>query len=102
MAESALLSLFAEFLPHPVVEVRTAPSDEITRLRATLDAVQDENTRLSFQYSKEVQICLRYEDYLNSGRASPIWRVRLMVGRRVVSPEMNGSNPLPATIERGV
>lgn len=64
MAESALLSLFADFLRHPVVEVRTAPADEVTRLRATLDAVQDENSRLSFLYNKEVQICLRYEDYL--------------------------------------
>lgn len=71
MAESALLSLLAEFLRHPVVEVRTAPSVEITRLRATLDAVQDENTRLSFQYNKEVQICLRYEDYLKSIGVDP-------------------------------
>lgn len=71
MAESALLSLLAEFLRHPVVEVRTAPSDEISRLRATLDAVQDENTRLSFQYNKEVLICLRYEDYLKSIGVDP-------------------------------
>ena len=71
MAESALLSLLAEFLRHPVVEVRTAPSDEITRLRATLDAVQDENTRLAFQYNCEVQICLRYEDYLKSIGVDP-------------------------------
>lgn len=71
MAESALLSLLSEFLQHPVVEVRTAPSDEITRLRATLDAVQDENTRLAFQYNKEVQICLRYEDYLKSIGVDP-------------------------------
>ena len=71
MAESVLLSLLAEFLRHPVVEVRTAPSDEITRLRATLDAVQDENTRLAFQYNKEFQICLRYEDYLKSIGVDP-------------------------------
>lgn len=71
MAESALLCLLAEFLRHPVVEVRTAPSDEIIRLRATLDAVQDENARLSFQYNKEVQICLRYEDYLKSIGVDP-------------------------------
>lgn len=71
MAESALLRLLAEFLRHPVVEVRTAPSDEITRLRATLDAVQDENSRLSFLYNKEVQICLRYEDYLKSIGVDP-------------------------------
>ena len=71
MAESALLSLLAEFLRHPVVEVRTAPADEVTRLRATLDAVQDENSRLSFLYNKEVQICLRYEDYLKSIGVDP-------------------------------
>lgn len=71
MAESALLSLLAEFLWHPVVEVRTAPSDKITRLRATLDAVQDEITRFAFQYNKEVQICLRYEDYLKSIGVDP-------------------------------
>lgn len=71
MAESALLSLLADFLRHPVVEVRTAPADEITRLRATLDAVQDENARLSFQYNKEVQICLLYEDYLKSIGVDP-------------------------------
>lgn len=71
MAESALLSLLAEFLRHPVVEVRTASSDEITRLRATLDAVQDENSRLALQYSNEVQICLRYEDYLKSIGVDP-------------------------------
>lgn len=71
MAVSALLRLLAEFLRHPVVEVRTAPSDEITRLRASLDAVQDENTRLSFQYNMEVQICLRYEDYLKSIGVDP-------------------------------
>lgn len=31
---------------------------------------------------------------------SPIWRVRLMVGRRVMTPKMNGSIPLPATMGR--
>lgn len=30
---------------------------------------------------------------------SPIRRVRLMVGRRVMTPEMNGSIPLPATMK---
>lgn len=71
MAESALLSLLADFLRHPVVEVRTASSDEITRLRATLDAVLDENARLVLQYNNEVQICLRYEDYLKSIGVDP-------------------------------
>lgn len=71
MAESALLSLLADFLRHPVVEVRTAPADEVTRLRVTLDAVQDENNRLSALYSQELQICLRYEDYLRSIGVDP-------------------------------
>lgn len=64
-------ALIADFLRHPVVEVRTAPSDEITRLRASLDAVQDENARLAFLYDREVQICLRYEDYLKSIGVDP-------------------------------
>lgn len=64
-------ALIADFLRHPVVEVRTAPADELTRLRATLDAVQDENARLSTLYSKEVQLCLRYEDYLKSIGVDP-------------------------------
>lgn len=71
MAESALLSLLADFLRHPVVEVRTAQADEVTRLRATLDAVQDENSRLSTLYNQELQICLRYEDYLRSIGVDP-------------------------------
>lgn len=71
MAESALLSLLADFLRHPVVEVRTAPADEVTRLRASLDAVQDENNRLSALYSQELQICLRYEDFLRSIGVDP-------------------------------
>lgn len=71
MAESALLSLLADFLRKPVVEVRTAPADELVRLRATLDAVQDENARLSTLYSQETQICLRYEDYLRSIGVDP-------------------------------
>lgn len=71
MAESALLSLLADFLLHPVVEVRTAPADEVTRLRATLDAVQDDNARLSALYCQETQICLRYDDYLRSIGVDP-------------------------------
>lgn len=71
MAESALLSLLADFLRHPVVEVRMAPADEVTRLRATLNAVQDENNRLSALYSQELQICLRYEDFLRSIGVDP-------------------------------
>ena len=64
-------ALIADFLRHPVIEVRSAPADELTRLRATLDAVQDENARLSTLYSKEVQLCLRYEDYLKSIGVDP-------------------------------
>lgn len=71
MVESALLSLLADFLRKPVVEVRTAPADELVRLRATLDAVQDDNARLSTLYSQEIHICLRYEDYLRSIGVDP-------------------------------
>ena len=69
------LECLSDFLRHPVIEVRTAPADELTRLRATLDAVRDENSRLSTLYSKEVQLCLRYEDYLKSIGVDP-WEVR--------------------------
>ena len=71
MAESPLLSLFADFLKHPSIEVRTAPAEELTRLRASLDALRDENSRLSLLYNQEVQICLRYEDYLRSIGVNP-------------------------------
>lgn len=71
MAESALLRLLADFLRRPVVEVRTAPSYELVRLRATLDTVQVENVRLSALYSQEAQIFLRYEDYLRSIGVDP-------------------------------
>lgn len=71
MAESALLSLLADFLRHPVVEVRTAPADEVTRLRATVDALQDTNARVTTLYNQEVKVCLRYEDYLRSIGVDP-------------------------------
>lgn len=71
MAESALLSLLTDFLRHPVVEVRTAPADEVTRLRATVDALQDTNERVTTLYNYQVQVCLRYEDYLRSIGVDP-------------------------------
>lgn len=71
MAVSALLSLLADFLRHPVVEVRTAPADEVIRLRATVDALQDTNARVTSLYNQEVQVCLRYEDYLRSIGVDP-------------------------------
>lgn len=71
MAESALLSLLADFLRHPVVEVRSAPADEVTRLRVTVDALQDTNARVTTLYNQEVQVCLRYEDYLRSIGVDP-------------------------------
>ena len=68
---STALASLSDFLRHPVIELRTAPSDEISRLRATLDSFQVENARLSFLYDKEVEICLRYEDYLKSIGVDP-------------------------------
>ena len=71
MAESNVSALLADFLKCPVVEVRVAPAEQIERLQHTLDAVQDENIRLSNLYSQEVQRCLRYEDYLRSVGVDP-------------------------------
>ena len=71
MAESNVFGLLADFLKRPVVEVRVAPAEQLERLQHTLDAVQDENTRLSNLYNQEVQRCLRYEDYLRSVGVDP-------------------------------
>ena len=60
-----------DFLRHPVVEVRLAPADEIKQLQAALENLRAENARLSLRYSQEVQICLRYEDYLKSVGVDP-------------------------------
>ena len=59
--ESALI---ADFLRHPVIAVRSAPADVISALEKRVQQLEDENGRVLALYQKEVQICLRYEDYL--------------------------------------
>lgn len=59
-------ALIADFLRHPVIEVRSAPADVVTALEKRVSQLEDENGRVLALYQKEVQICLRYEDYLKS------------------------------------
>lgn len=68
---SSALASIADFLRHPVVEVRTAPADVLTALEKRVSQLEDENGRVLALYQKEVQICLRYEDYLKSIGVDP-------------------------------
>lgn len=69
--ESTVSTLIADFLRHPVIEVRTAPADVIAALEKRVSQLEDENGRVLALYQKEVQICLRYEDYLKSIGVDP-------------------------------
>lgn len=64
-------ALIADFLRHPVIEVRSAPADVLTALEKRVSQLEDENGRVLALYQKEVQICLRYEDYLKSIGVDP-------------------------------
>ena len=64
-------ALIADFLRHPVIEVRSAPADVIAALEKRVSQLEDENGRVLALYQKEVQICLRYEDYLKSIGVDP-------------------------------
>lgn len=64
-------ALLAEFLRHPVIEVRSAPADVIFALEKRVQQLEDENGRVLALYQKEVQFCLRYEDYLKSIGVDP-------------------------------
>lgn len=64
-------SLIADFLRHPVIEVRSAPADVISALEKRVSQLEDENGRVLALYLKELQICLRYEDYLKSIGVDP-------------------------------
>lgn len=64
-------ALIADFLRHPVIEVRSAPADVVTALDKRVHQLEDENSRVLALYQKEVQICLRYEDYLKSIGVDP-------------------------------
>ncbi len=64
-------ALIADFLRHPVIEVRSAPADVLIALEKRVSQLEDENGRVLALYQKEVQICLRYEDYLKSIGVDP-------------------------------
>ncbi len=69
-ALNALASL-ADFLRHPVIEVRSAPADVVTNLCKQVQQLETENAKVLSLYQNEVQICLRYEDYLKSIGVDP-------------------------------
>lgn len=66
-----VLASLNECLRHPVIEVRFAPADVLTALEKRVQQLEDENGRVLSLYQKEVQICLRYEDYLKSIGVDP-------------------------------
>lgn len=66
-----VLASLSDFLRHPVIEVRSAPADVISALEKRVSQLEDENGRVLALYQKEVQICLRYEDYLKSIGVDP-------------------------------
>lgn len=68
---STVSALIADFLRHPVIEVRSAPADVISALEKRVQQLEGENGRVLALYQKEVQICLRYEDYLKSIGVDP-------------------------------
>lgn len=58
-------------LRHPVVEVRLADSAEVVQLRKELEAAKREAFQARAAYGREVNLCLRYEDYLRSIGVNP-------------------------------
>lgn len=68
---STVSALLADFLRHPVIEVRSAPADVISALEKRVSQLEDENGRVLALYQREVEICLRYEDYLKSIGVDP-------------------------------
>lgn len=65
------LECLSDFLRHSVIEVRSAPADVIAALEKRVSQFEDEYGRVLALYQKEVQICLRYEDYLKSIGVDP-------------------------------
>lgn len=66
-----ITSSLIDFLRHPVVEVRLADSAEVVQLRKELEAAKREAFRTRAAYGREVNLCLRYEDYLCSIGVNP-------------------------------
>lgn len=64
-------SCLIDFLRHPVVEIRLADSEEIVQLRNEFEKAKREAFQARAAYSREVNLCLRYEDYLRSIDVNP-------------------------------
>lgn len=65
------LECLSDFLRHPVIEVRSAPADVVTALEKRVEQLEADNGKILALYQQEVQICLRYEDYLKSIGVDP-------------------------------
>lgn len=64
--EKSSLSVFCDWLRHPVVEVRLSDSEEVNALRAAVAKAESEAAKARFLYAQEAARCLRYEDFLRS------------------------------------
>lgn len=64
--EKSSLSVFCEWLRHPVVEVRLSDSEEVNALRTAVAKAEQEASKSRFLYAQEAARCLRYEDFLRS------------------------------------
>lgn len=66
-----ITSSLIKFLENPVVEVKLSDSDELVQLREQVEAMKKEVFQARNAYSREVLLCLRYEDYLRSIGVNP-------------------------------
>lgn len=66
-----LSSLIESFLWNPVVVIRLADSAEVVQLRKELEEAKREVFQARAAYGREVNLCLRYEDYLRSIGVNP-------------------------------
>lgn len=66
-----LSSLIVGFLRNPVIEIRLADSKKIVQLRDELEKAKREAFQARAAYGREVNLCLRYEDYLRSIGVNP-------------------------------
>ena len=62
----SIQSALAEWLEHPVVEIRLSDSHEVEELRQQVQRLSDETMQARYLYSQEVSRCLRYEDYFRA------------------------------------
>ena len=66
-----LSSLIEGSLRNPVIEIRLADSKKIVQLRDELEKAKREAFQARAAYGREVNLCLRYEDYLRSIGVNP-------------------------------